>query len=282
MSKRLTFVSAAALVIGLAGPIHAQETTAETVVATVNGVEIKLGHMIMTRAALPERFQQMPTDVLFPGILDQIIQQIVLEQTIDGDLPAAVQYSLDNQRRAAMAQLAIDSTIEGVATEDALQAEYQAAFADAEVTQEFNAAHILVETEDAAKALTEEARGGADFAALAQEHSTGPSGPSGGSLGWFGPGMMVKPFETAVSNMEVGGVSEPVETQFGWHVIKLNEIREKSGPSFEDVRAQLKSQIEEKAITDQLTALTEAADIDRSVADGLDASILDDASLMAK
>ena len=76
--------------------------------------------------------------------------------------------------------------------------------------------------DDEAKAIVEELKGGADFAATAREKSTGPSGPGGGSLGWFGAGAMVPEFETAVAAMEAGDISDPVQTQFGWHVIKLN------------------------------------------------------------
>lgn len=282
MSKRLTFVSAAALAIGLALPLHAQETSAETVIATVNGTEIKLGHLIMTRRALPEQYQHLAADILFPGILDQIIQQIVLEQSLSGDLPTPVQFTLDNQRRATIANAAIDVALNAAVTDASIQAEYDMLYAAAPIAIEYNAAHILVKTKEEAQALSDQARDGADFGELAKEHSTGPSGPSGGSLGWFGPGMMVKPFEDAVKTLEAGGVSDPVETQFGWHVIKLNETRQQDAPTLDQVRDELSASIQQKTVEARIQELTSLAEIDRSVADGLDVSALDDPALMVE
>jgi peptidyl-prolyl cis-trans isomerase C len=105
--------------------------------------------------------------------------------------------------------------------------------------EEFNASHILVETEEEAQALIDALGEGADFAELAAENSIGPSGPNGGQLGWFTAGMMVPEFEVAVFELEAGEVSAPVQTQFGWHVILLNETREQAPPTLEDVRAEL-------------------------------------------
>ena len=220
----------------LALPVAAQDSpSAETVVATVNDTDITLGHMIALRARLPQQYQQLPADVLFPGILDQLVQQQLLADTEEALSPGG-RVTIDNEARAILANQAIVAITEGAASEEALQAAYEAAFADVEPATEFNASHILVETEEEALALIAELEDGADFAALAAERSTGPSGPNGGSLGWFGPGAMVAPFEAAVSEMEAGGISAPVQTQFGWHVIKLNETRDAEAPSLGDVR----------------------------------------------
>ncbi|CUH64909.1 putative parvulin-type peptidyl-prolyl cis-trans isomerase precursor [Thalassovita gelatinovora] len=281
MSKRLTFLSAAALSISMALPVMAQDIPkAEDVVATVNGAEITLGHVLQIRQGLPPQYQQLPPEQLLPGILNQVIQQTLLEQSLDGKLPKSAQYELDNQRRAAMANAAIDDVLKSAVTDEALQAEYDASYADFEATPEYSAAHILVETEDAAQKLAEEARDGADFAELAKTHSTGPSAPNGGSLGWFGPGMMVPPFEDAVVAMEAGEVSDPVETQFGWHVIKLIETRNAPKPSFDEVRPQLEGNLQEKTITALLEDLTAKASIDRTAADALDPGVLSDPSIL--
>ena len=150
----------------------------------------------------------------------------------------------------------------------------QAQYIDAEPEPEFNASHILVETKEEADAIKTELDGGADFAELAKEKSTGPSGPGGGSLGWFGPGMMVPAFEEAVAGMEAGSVSEPVETQFGWHVIKLNETRTAEAPALEGVREELETQIRQTKVQEAIESLTEAAEVDRSAAEGIDPSVL--------
>jgi peptidyl-prolyl cis-trans isomerase C len=212
----------AASIVWIAPAAQAQD--ADTVVATVNGTEITLGHMIMVRAGLPEQYLSLPDDVLWDGILDQLVQQSVLAQTGTEERSKRLALALDNEERALRAAEAVEGIVESATSDSAVQEAYEAAYADGGGV-EFNAAHILVETEEAAAALVEQARGGADFATLARENSTGPSGPNGGDLGWFGPGMMVAPFEEAVLALEVGAVSDPVQTQFGWHVIKLNETR---------------------------------------------------------
>lgn len=110
--------------------------------------------------------------------------------------------------------------------------------------KEFKARHILVETQSAAVALIEELQGGADFIELAQEHSTGPSGPSGGDLGWFTAQAMVKPFSDAVATMEDGAfTASPVQTQFGWHVILLEETRDGTPPPLDSVSDVIKQRI---------------------------------------
>lgn len=282
MSKRLTFLSAAALSLTLMLPAQAEDAPGvDTVLATVDGVEITLGHVIQTRQTLPPQYQQLPADVLFPGILDQLIQQSVLSASVEGE-PKSVALAVENQRRSLMANLAIDAILATSVTDEKLQAEYDAAYGNVEAGQEYNAAHILVETEEKAKELVAEARGGADFAELAKEHSTGPSGPNGGSLGWFGAGMMVPPFEEATFALEVGAISEPVQTQFGWHVIKLNETRAIEAPSLDEVRGELEAAVQQKAVEAQVLAMTAAANVDRSGAEGIDPAVLDQLSLDAE
>ena len=117
-------------------------------------------------------------------------------------------------------------------------------------------------------------REGADFATTARESSTGPSGPGGGSLGWFGTGAMVPAFEAAVIALDVGTISEPVQTQFGWHVIKLNETRQAEAPTLEDVRTELEQQVRNAAVTTALEALTGQGNVDQSGAEGVDPGIL--------
>ncbi|WP_412564912.1 peptidylprolyl isomerase [Thalassobius sp. MITS945101] len=282
MSKRLTFLSAAALSLTLMLPAQAEDAPGvDTVLATVDGVEITLGHVIQTRQTLPPQYQQLPADVLFPGILDQLIQQSVLSASVEGE-PKSVALAVENQRRSLMANLAIDAILATAVTNEKLQAEYDAAYGNVEAGQEYNAAHILVETEEKAKELVAEARGGADFAELAKAHSTGPSGPNGGSLGWFGAGMMVPPFEAATFALEVGAISEPVQTQFGWHVIKLNETRAIAAPSLDEVRGELEATVQQKAVEAQVLAMTAAANVDRSGAEGIDPAVLDQLSLDAE
>jgi len=277
MQKPLTFLAPLAIVAALALPAQAQETvTADptTVVATVGGTEITVGHMIVAWASLPEQYQSLPDDVLFKGILDQLVQQTALMQQFDGTLPARVDIQLENERRSLTAGEAVNGIMEQPLDEAEVLATYEADFGNVEQAPEYNASHILVETEDEAKAIVEEIANGADFAAVAREKSTGPSGPNGGQLGWFGAGAMVPEFEKAVTELEAGAVSDPVKTQFGWHVIILNETRVQDAPALEEVREQIELQLRQIRAQTQIEAITAATDVDRSAAEGIDPSVI--------
>ena len=279
MPKPVRFIAAITITCALAVPVVAQDVTADTVVATVNGADITIGHMIVLRNNLPDQYKNLDDDVLFDGILDQVIQQTVLAQSIVVPSPA-IALQLENERRALLAGAAMSDLLAAAVTEEALAAAYRLQFASATPTQEFNASHILVETEEEARALIVELDNGADFAELAAQKSTGPSGPNGGQLGWFGPGMMVPPFEQAVSTMEVGDISDPVQTQFGWHVIILNESRNESIPTFDDVRADLADGLQQEAIAGILEDLTAAAEVTRPEPDDFDPAVIRDTSLV--
>lgn len=275
MQKRLNFFTAAALGLVMAFPVAAQDTpTADTVVATVNGTDITLGHMIVARATLPEQYQQLPDDILFRGILDQLVQQTALSQTLDTELPPRIALSLENERRSLMAGEAIEGVLAEITTEAAIQAAYDEKYSNVEQAEEYNASHILVETEEEAIALKTQLDGGADFAELAKEKSTGPSGPQGGALGWFGSGMMVPAFEAAVIALAPGAVSDPVETQFGWHVITLNETRRTSAPSLDEVREELTQDVQKAAVELHINGVVEGAEVDRSASEAIDPTVL--------
>lgn len=284
MSNRLSFIAAPFLALAVAGaaPLMADDaaTAADTVVATVNGTEITLGHMILMRSSLPQQYSQLPDDVLFEGVLDQLVNQTVLMQSYEGAMPDRVRTALENEERSLLAAEAIQATVDSALSEEVLRAVYEEQYAGATPGKEYNAAHILVETEEAARAILSELEGGADFAALAGERSTGPSGPNGGNLGWFEEGMMVSPFEEAVMALDAGELSAPVQTQFGWHVIKLNETRLRDVPSFEDVRSEIESGLQAQVIQTRIGELTESATIDRSGENDIDPAILKDTSLL--
>ncbi|EPX82353.1 peptidylprolyl isomerase [Salipiger mucosus] len=281
MAKTLKTLSAAAVALALALPAQAQdEMTADTVVATVNGQDITLGNMLVIRANLPEQYQQLGPDVLWEGILDQLVQQTVLSQSENAEETTRVRVAIENERRALLAAEAISAIAEDAVTEEAVQAAYDEQYAAGETGQEYNAAHILVETEEEARTLTEEARGGADFAELARENSTGPSGPNGGSLGWFGAGMMVPAFQEAVEGLEPGAISDPVQTQFGWHVIKLNETRQQEAPSLDEVRGEIEQQVQEQVVREYIDAQVGSAEVTRTDKAEVDTSVLNDFGLL--
>jgi peptidyl-prolyl cis-trans isomerase C len=256
------------------------DVSAETVVATVGGTDITLGHMIVLRNTLPQQYLSLPDDVLYKGILDQLVQQTALVQSL-GEPAKTDVLRLENDRRGYLSNVALQAVVAGAVTDAALQAAYDAKYANAPAAVEYNAAHILVATREEADAIKAELDAGADFATLAQERSTDGAAANGGDLGWFGLGMMVAPFETAVVAMQPGTISAPVQTDFGWHLIQLKETREAAPPTLDEVREELAAEIEQTAIADHVAALEAAATIDRP-GDGFDPAIIKDAALLGQ
>lgn len=271
MPKPNLVLGAVALAMSMAFMAHAEEPTADTVVAKVNGTEITLGQMIALRDTLPAQYLQLGDDTLFEGILDQLIQQTALAAKAKPS--KREELTLENQRVGYLAGTVLENTAGAAITDEALKAAYDAKYAAAEPSKEFRAAHILVKTEDEAKAIKDQIDKGADFTALAKEKSTGPSGPNGGDLGWFSVGMMVQPFEDAVKALKPGEVSGPVETEFGWHIIKLDEVRDAAVPSMEDARDDLAGDIRQKAVEARVSEVTGAAKIEK-MTDGIDPAII--------
>ncbi|WP_339691630.1 peptidylprolyl isomerase [Celeribacter baekdonensis] len=268
-------ISGAAALISAAffamSPLHAEDVTAQTVVATINGTQITVGHLIAARQSLPPQYQSLTDEQLYDGILNQIVQQEILKQSA-GEIGEALKYQIENEERVVIAGSMLETIAKEAVNDASLKAAYDAKFAEFEPGREYHAAHILVETEDEAKALIADLDAGADFADLAREKSTGPSGPNGGDLGWFGLGMMVPEFEQVVVGMEEGTVSAPVQTQFGWHVIKLMETRLSEVPPLTDVQDELAAEIQDKAIQDKIASLESDGSVER--VDGIDPSVL--------
>ncbi|SFR00259.1 peptidylprolyl isomerase [Poseidonocella sedimentorum] len=275
-------LAASALCVTMVTPLAAQDdgVSAQTVVADVNGTEITMGHLILTRAKLPPQYQELPDPVLYTALLDQLVQQELLAQSLEGEAPGFVALALENEERNMIAADVMEQVVGDALTVAAIEARYEQDYASAGATPEYNASHILVETEEEALALAAEIEAGADFGALAKEHSTGPSGPNGGNLGWFGEGMMVKPFEDAVKTLEPGAVSGPIQTQFGWHLVQLNDSRDSQIPPLDDVRNQITDQIRNEAVAARIAELRESAVITRVEPDKIDASALSDYSLV--
>lgn len=282
MSKHSNLILSGALALLVALPATAQDTpTPQTVLATVGGTEITLGHVIAMRAALPQQFQALPDETLFPALTEQLIEQTALAQSVEGELTFVQRVTLENETRNFVANAALTRAAEAAVTDEAITAAYDAfvlEFSGQEPTPEFNAAHILVETEEQATALRAELEEGADFATLARENSTDGAAAGGGALGWFGPGMMIPAFEEAVMAMEAGDISQPIETQFGWHIVQLNETRMSSAPALDDVREELAAEIQREAARNLIEDLKAATSISRDFED-LDPGVLSNVAL---
>nr|WP_226898330.1 peptidylprolyl isomerase [Mangrovicoccus algicola] len=188
---------------------------------------------------------------------------------------------LANEERTLKSSFALQDLAETAVTDEALQAAYDEQFADAEPGREYHAAHILVETEEEAQEILDTLNNGGDFATEAQK-SLDPSGHAGGDLGWFGTGMMVPEFEQAVVAMEPGELAGPVQTQFGWHIIKLEETRMADAPSLDDVRDELTQTLQRQAIDARIAELTDAGSVERKSSKDVDASFMSDPSFLTE
>ena len=261
-----------ALSVAWALPGHAEGDSAQTVVATVNGSDITLGQVVALRETLPQEYQSLADDVLFKGILEQLIQQTALSQSQEDKLTARDDVMIANQRRTYISGAALQAVVAEAVTDATIQAAYDAKYKGSAPLIEYHASHILVATEEQAKDLKVQLDGGADFAELAKANSTDGSAAGGGDLGWFGPGMMVKPFEDAVIALQPGQISAPVQTQFGWHLILLAETRNAAAPPLADVSADLSAELQRQAIEAHVTAITEAATVTR--VEGIDPTVV--------
>ncbi|MBU2957022.1 peptidylprolyl isomerase [Paracoccus sp. 1_MG-2023] len=255
----------------------AQAQDADTVVATVDGQDITLGQMIVMRQSVQDpAMAGMPAEALWDTLLDQLVRQAAVAHAAEDTPMLRAQQELQARNTAATAF--VGQMAEAEPSDEELQAAYDKLFADAEAVQEYNAAHILVETEEEAKDLKAQLDDGADFGDLAEQHSTGPSGPNRGDLGWFAADQMVAPFAEAVAAMEPGAISDPVQTDFGWHVIKLNETRMQEAPSLDEVRAELAQMVRREKVETEIERIAGEAEVTRT--EDLDPALLQDDSLL--
>lgn len=212
-------------------------------------------------------------------MLDQMIRQAAVAQVAAQSPTARDKATLENERRGYQYAATLEKVAAPEPTEEELRAVYDKAFgAQTEPKTEYNAAHILVATEEEAKAVADELAKGADFGTLAEERSTDNSSGNKGDLGWFTADMMVEPFAKAVESLEKGQVSAPVQSQFGWHVIKLNDERTQTPPEFETVRDQLANEVRRQRVEAEVQARVDAAAIEKTP--GLDPALLGRAELL--
>ncbi|WP_420334394.1 peptidylprolyl isomerase [Roseibium sp.] len=217
------------------------------VVAKVGDADITEADIAFAAQDLGQQLQQFPPDQWRALLLDVVVDMELIAQAAreDGlDQDPDFKKQLEFLELQALRNAYISQKIDGAITDDVLNSAYEEEFNDYEGPEEVNARHILVNEKAEAEDLIKELDGGADFVELAKEKSTGPSGPNGGDLGYFGKGQMVKPFEDAVFELEPGAYTkEPVQTQFGWHVIKLEDKRRQEKPAFESVAGELRQRL---------------------------------------
>lgn len=245
MQKR-TLAAAALLAttVSFAAPVFAQDTDAgQTVIATVDGTPITQEELQDTVNQFKGQFGQMPEDQMRAIALSSLIDMKLISDAAEKEGLAdtdAFRTRMEHLREQELYNAYFDQVISAEITDDMLKARYDEEIAKAPKVEEIHARHILVDNEDEAKEIIKELDNGADFAELAKEHSTGPSGPDGGDLGYFSKGQMVPAFEDAAFALEPGKYTEtPVKTDFGYHVIEVEDKREKPPVAFDQIKPQL-------------------------------------------
>ncbi len=269
--RALVLASTALAVLALAVPSRAQTT--DPVVAIVNGSQIKKSDLEAAYASLPEQYRQMPLESIFDPLLDQVVSSELLlaeankeNLADDPEIKAQLARAHDSVLRDGVIKKAID---EGV-TDEKVAAAYEAMKSQPGFAyEETKAAHILVADEAEAQEIIKQLQGGADFATLAKEKSTDPSAKTNsGDLGYFRREAMVPEFAEAAFALPVGTVSDkPVKSQFGWHVIKV-EDRRQAAPTLEEKAPEIREQLSREIVTALLASVREGATIEVFNIDG--------------
>ena len=241
-------------------------------VGTVNGQDIWLDDVLRAAERLPEEFQQTPLENYFSQLVaDMIDSQLAATAARNDayDKKPEIAVAMQMAANRVLAESWLAEQVRAEITETAIQSAYDKFVADTASREQVTASHILVETEAEAKAIIAELQDGGNFAELAKAKSTGPSGPNGGALGTFGRGQMVPAFETAAFNLAIGSYSDaPVQTQFGWHVIKVAGKDIAPAPDLESMRTQLANNLSTQTLGRLLEELRASQDIQlRSFAD---------------
>jgi len=241
----------------------------DPVVAKVNGTDIRRSEVLMTLEALPEQYRGVPPDALFVPVLERMIDGKILAQAAEkakvADDPE-VKKRLAATRERVLQDVYLTKEVEKGLTDDKLKAEYDKAVKAQPPVEEVKARHILVKTEGEAKAAIEEVGKGADFAEVSKKRSTGPSANNGGDLGYFTKDQMVPEFATAAFALKAGEITKtPIQTQFGWHVIKVEDRRAAAVPTFDEKREEIRAGLAEAAVQTVIGDLRKAAKVEQFV-----------------
>lgn len=236
-------------------------------IATVNGQSLPKSEFDLYVTSLTRQSGHEVTPEQRQQMLDQFINLHLAAAEAEkagADKEQKVADQLALARVQVLADAGLQKYLEGNPVQDAeLRPEYDAQVAA--LPREYHARHILVDDQAAAEAITRELKGGADFAKLAAKRSKDSSSKSGGDLGWFTLDTMVKPFADAVKAMQPGQLSEqPVQSQFGWHVIKLEESRATSAPPFDEVKDRVKMLVQRKKVQSHMEELRKTAQVEKT------------------
>jgi peptidyl-prolyl cis-trans isomerase C len=249
-----------------AGPRVAFAQDSDPVVARVNGVDIRESDLAFAEEEIGSNIPSIPPEQKRDYLINYLADVIVLSQAAEeqklADRPD-VKHRLAFDRNRLLMEALLQNVGKSALSDSAEHQVYDEAIKQVKNEEEVHARHILVPTEDEAKAIVAQLKGGADFATLAKEKSKDPGGAEGGDLGYFTKDQMVPEFADVAFKLDKGQISDPVKTQFGWHVIKVEDKRVKPTPTFEQVKPQIENYVAHRAQAEMVENLRKTAKIER-------------------
>jgi peptidyl-prolyl cis-trans isomerase C len=259
-------LSAVALAAFLIAPIGSRAQESDPVVARANGVDIRQSDLAMAESDIGTAMPQMGPDQKRDYLITYLADVIILAQAADQQQLAnrnEVKHRIEFERHKALMEALLQDAGKAAMTDDAMHKIYDEAIKQTPNEEEVHARHILVATEGEAKDIETQLKKGADFATLAKEKSKDPGAAEGGDLGYFTKEQMVPEFAEAAFKLDKGQTSDPVKTQFGWHIIRLEDKRIKPTPTFDQVKGQLQSYVARRAQAELVDNLRKTATIER-------------------
>src|SRR4051812_45890374 len=257
---------AGGLVVALLAGSALRAEDANPVLAKVNGAEIRASDLALAEEELGASLAQMDPASRKDNVLSFLIDMKIVSKEAE-DKKIADRDDFKTRLAFARDRLLMDNLLavegKGATTDENMKKVYEEAAKQISGEQEVHARHILVETEDQAKKIESDLKKGADFAEVAKKESKDPGASDGGDLGFFTKDQMVPEFSAAAFGLEPGKISDPVKTQFGWHVIKVEEKRTRQAPAFEQVKPQIETYVVRKAQADYVAKLRQAAKVER-------------------
>jgi peptidyl-prolyl cis-trans isomerase C len=236
-----------------------------TPVAKVNGQDITQGELKFAEAEIGSELAGVPTESRRRVLVEYLIEAHLMAQLAEKAQLAATpdfETRLKYYRMRALRDEFFENKVRDSVGEAAAKQLYDDRVKSIPAQQEVRARHILVKTKDEAEKIAKEVTGGADFAEAAKKYSQDSGGESGGDLGYFTKGQMVKPFEEAAFSMEKGKVSSPVQSEFGWHIIKVEDKRDRQPPTFEEVKDQITASLIQAKLQSTVQEMREQAKIE--------------------
>jgi peptidyl-prolyl cis-trans isomerase C len=248
------------------GSLHAQQKAGDPVVAKVNGAEIRQSEVDVAEAEvgtnLPGNTPEAKRDALIAYLVDINLLAQAAEQKKMTQQPG-FERKMELARKRVLMEAIMEQAVKDAASEAEMKKLYDESVKKMTPQEEVRASHILVETEEKAKELVAQLNKGADFAKLAKENSKDPGSADGGDLGYFTKDQMVPEFAEAAFKLDKGKISDPVKSQFGFHIIKVEDKRKQPAPAFADVKPQLEQFLGRKAQAELVAKLREGAKIER-------------------